>query len=113
MVLQAPLGKIHLSDRVISKIAGTAVSSTEGMSLNVGVVEGAIKRIRGNSLTAGIRLSASDAMVSIELGIIVQYGLIIHEACRDVQRNVHEAVERLSGISVKAVNVNVDGFALL
>jgi uncharacterized alkaline shock family protein YloU len=112
MELHAPLGKVHISDRVISKIAGMTVSSTEGMSMNAGVVEGVFKRISGKSLLAGIQVNASDAMVSIEMNIIVQYGLKIHEVCRDVQHNVQEAVERISGVYVNAVNVNVDGLAL-
>ncbi|MCM3132429.1 Asp23/Gls24 family envelope stress response protein [Paenibacillus polysaccharolyticus] len=41
--------------------------------------------------------------------IIVHYGSKVHEVCRELQQKVIDQVEHLTGVSIQAVNVFVDG----
>lgn len=57
----------------------------------------------------GIRISVDDGIVSINLEIIVYYGTHIPRLCYDIQSKVKRYLEELTGIEVKAVNINVVG----
>ncbi|MNJ04005.1 hypothetical protein D3C73_1645700 [compost metagenome] len=45
----------------------------------------------------------------MHLRVIVQYGSKIQEVCRDLQYNVREAIENMTGLRVVEVNVKVEG----
>lgn len=113
MTLHTSIGRINITDQVISKIAGTAAKATDGIvSMTAGLVDGAVKHLSGKRMMKGIQVKISDAMVSVELRIIVQHGLKIHEVCHGLQRNVREAIEQLSGLTVAEVHVRVEGLSL-
>lgn len=111
MLLYTPIGQVHLSERVISKLAGSAVSSTKDITMNAGFVEGVYNRVMGKKM-AGIQVNASDTMVSIEIRIILRYGENIHMVCKEVQRNVRDVVEYFGGITVTSVNICVEGLTI-
>ncbi|MNY72356.1 hypothetical protein D3C86_2108940 [compost metagenome] len=41
----------------------------------------------------------------------MKYGSRIQDVCRDLQENVREAVENMTGLNVVEVNVKVEGVA--
>ncbi|MNP78168.1 hypothetical protein D3C76_1757200 [compost metagenome] len=45
----------------------------------------------------------------VHIRVIVQYGSKIQEVCRDLQYNVREAIENMTGLRVVEVNVKVEG----
>ncbi|MFS8514309.1 MAG: Asp23/Gls24 family envelope stress response protein, partial [Planifilum fulgidum] len=46
---------------------------------------------------------------AIDLRVIINYGEKIHEVARQLQQNVKEAVETMTGLRVVEVNVKVEG----
>ncbi|WP_145330507.1 Asp23/Gls24 family envelope stress response protein [Paenibacillus xylanexedens] len=110
MIIQQTLGQIQISDEVISKMVGKITAATrEISSMSAGLVESVSKIWSGRSLQNGIAIRRVDNSVEINVKIIVYYGSKVHEVCRELQQKVIDQVEHLTGVSIQAVNVFVDG----
>lgn len=106
-------GIIHISDDVISIIAGLAALDTPGIaSMSGGISEGLTKRMSGKNAKKGVFVEVMESEAAIHLRVIVNYGTMIQDVCRDLQENVREAVESMTGLRVVAVNVKVESLAV-
>jgi len=105
-------GIIRISDDVVSTIAGLAALETPGIAaMSGGISEGLAKRLSGKNVQKGVSVEVGQLESAIDLRVIVNYGSKIQEVCRDLQQNVREAVENMTGLSVVEVNVKVEGVA--
>jgi uncharacterized alkaline shock family protein YloU len=103
-------GLIRIADDVVAIIAGIAAMETEGVaSMSGGITEGLAKRVSGKNVTKGVSVEVGQLEAAIDLRIIVVYGAKIHEVCQELQQNVKEAVEKMTGLQVVEVNVKVEG----
>ena len=96
------LGCIHISQDVLASIAAGAVGEVEGIS---GMMNLAAKK----SAARGVRLSVDEEGASIDLYVMIRYGHAIPEVAEKVQTAVSNAIESMTGFTVKAVNVHVGG----
>ncbi len=62
-----------------------------------------------NRLTKGIVVEGRDDALSIDLSLIVEYGLNLAEVAATVRSRVAYEVERLTGLKVATVEVHVEG----
>ncbi|WP_274650489.1 Asp23/Gls24 family envelope stress response protein [Paenibacillus humicola] len=105
-------GMIRISDDVVATIAGLAALETPGVAaMSGGISEGLAKRLSGKNAQRGVSVEVGQLEAAIDLRIIVQYGIPIQEVCRQLQENVREAVENMTGLNVVEVNVKVEGVA--
>ncbi|MGG4032179.1 Asp23/Gls24 family envelope stress response protein [Paenibacillus cisolokensis] len=105
-------GVIRISDDVVATIAGLAALETPGIAaMSGGISEGLAKRLSGKNVQRGVSVEVGQLEAAIDLRIIVHYGIPIQEVCRQLQRNVKEAVENMTGLNVVEVNVKVEGVA--
>lgn len=105
-------GLIHISDDVISTIAGLASLETNGIAtMSGGVSESLAKRLIGKNAQKGVSVKVGQTEVTIDLHVIVNYGTKIQDVCRDLQNNVRETVEHMTGLLIVEVNVMVEGIA--
>lgn len=105
-------GIIRISDDVVSTIAGLAALETPGIAaMSGGISEGLAKRLSGRNVQKGVSVEVGQLEAAIDLRIIVHYGIPIQEVCRQLQLNVREAVENMTGLNVVEVNVKVEGVA--
>ncbi|RTE03615.1 Asp23/Gls24 family envelope stress response protein [Paenibacillus whitsoniae] len=105
-------GLIRISDDVVSTIAGLAALETPGISgMSGGISEGLAKRLSGKNVQRGVSVEVGQVEAAIDLRVIVKYGSRIQDVCRDLQENVREAVENMTGLNVVEVNVKVEGVA--
>ncbi|MFD1396556.1 Asp23/Gls24 family envelope stress response protein [Kroppenstedtia eburnea] len=103
-------GSIRIADDVVAVIAGLAAIKTKGVaSMSGGITEGWAKRVSGKNVTRGVSVEVGQVETAIDLRVIVEYGVKIHEVARDLQENVKEAVENMTGLSVVEINVKVEG----
>ena len=103
-------GLIRISDDVVATIAGLAALETPGISaMSGGISEGLAKRLSGRNAQKGVSVEVGQLEAAVDLRVIVQYGVPIHEVCRRLQQNVREAVENMTGLRVVEVNVKVEG----
>jgi len=103
-------GLIRISDDVVATIAGLAAMETPGITaMSGGISEGLAKRLSGKNVQKGVTVEVGQVEAAIDLRVIVQYGVKIHEVCHDLQENVRETVENMTGLNVVEVNVKVEG----
>lgn len=101
---------IRISDDVVSTIAGLAAVDTPGISaMSGGMSEGLARRLSGKNMQRGVSVEVGELEAAIDLRVIVNYGCRIQDVCADLQRNVIEAVENMTGLRVIEVNVKVEG----
>jgi uncharacterized alkaline shock family protein YloU len=108
-------GKISVAQGVVQKIAGIAcreISGVHAMGASTSRAFGAVReRIPGSSgpnVAQGVGVEVGETQAAIDLDIVVEYGVSIADLGRSIQRNVKQAVERMTGLDVVEVNVNVD-----
>ncbi|SCW39474.1 Uncharacterized conserved protein YloU, alkaline shock protein (Asp23) family [Paenibacillus tianmuensis] len=105
-------GLIRISDDVVATIAGLAALETPGIAdMSGGISEGLAKRLSGKNVQKGVSVEVGQVETAIDLRVIVNYGSKIHEVCRDLQENVRDAVENMTGLTVVEVNIKVEGVA--
>ncbi|HEY5394994.1 MAG TPA: Asp23/Gls24 family envelope stress response protein [Trebonia sp.] len=108
-------GQISVAEGVVQKIAGKAcreISGVHAMGTSGSRAFGAIReRIPGSSgpsFAQGVGVEVGEQEAAIDLDIVVEYGVGIAELGRSIQRNVKQAVERMTGLRVVEVNIAVD-----
>jgi uncharacterized alkaline shock family protein YloU len=112
-------GKITVAQGVVQKIAGIAcreISGVHSMGVSTSRAFGAVReRIPGSSgpnVAQGVGVEVGETQAAIDLDIVVEYGVSIADLGRSIQRNVKQAVERMTGLDVVEVNINVDDLYL-
>ncbi|MEU6265677.1 Asp23/Gls24 family envelope stress response protein [Saccharopolyspora shandongensis] len=106
-------GRTTIGVVVVQKIAVTATREVPGVaSLGGGMARafGALReRIPGASAaqTSGANVEVGEKQTAIDLQITVDYGVSAVELARAVRRNVITAVERMTGLQVVEVNIEV------
>lgn len=106
------LGIVRVSDDVVATIAGLAALETPGIAaMSGGISEGLARRLSGKNAQKGVTVEVGQLETAIDLRVVVNYGCMIHEVCRDLQHNVKEAVNNMTGLTVVEVNVKVEGVA--
>lgn len=102
---------LTISEDVIGIIAGLAAAEVEGVSgMTLGFVDG-INQMLGNNkkYTKGVKIELDGNDVTIDLYVIVKYGVKIPDVAFSIQNSVKGSVETMTGLNVKAVNINVQG----
>ncbi len=112
MALDNDTGLIRISDDVVATIAGLAALDTPGIAaMSGGISEGLAKRLSGKNAQRGVSVEVGQTEAAVDLRVIIQYGSQIQTVCKQLQDNVKEAVENMTGLNVVEVNVKVEGVA--
>lgn len=106
-------GKNIIADVVVQKIAGIATREVPGVHDLGGGAQRAFHAVRERipgattNVAQGVGVEVGDAEAAVDLDIVVTYGVAIDEVASGIRRNVISAVERMTGLSVIEVNINV------
>ena len=104
------IGSVKIANDVVATIAGLAAADVEGIAGMSGGVAGGIAEMLGRkNLTKGVKVEVGDSETSIDIFCIVEYGISITTVASNVQNKVKNAVESMTGLSVQAVNIHVQG----
>ena len=107
-------GTVSFATEVIATIAGLAATEVEGVaamsSQNGGLAE-MFNRKNTRNFTKGVRIALEDNKVTVDVSIIVEYGSPVPEVARGIQENVKKAIETMSGLEVRAVDIHVTGIS--
>lgn len=106
-------GEVKISDDVVGTIASIAAAEIAGVNGLNGGLAGELAEIFGKkNLSRGARVNIEERTVQIDLNVIVDFGIKIPEVSWQIQENVKNAVEMMTGLKVKEVNVHVTGVNL-
>ena len=114
--LQTDQGNTTVADSVVAKIAGIAareVSGVHQMGTGAARALGAIKEMlpvgsNAPAPTQGVTVEVGETDATIDLDLVVEYGVSIPDLSRSVRTNVIQRVEKMTGLSVTEVNISVD-----
>lgn len=102
------LGNVRIHNNVIAAITSMAVVEIDGV---VGVykgIKGSIYNIFGRKESAAIKIETDkNDEISLDVSIIVKYGASIPEIGRKVQESIRNSLERMTNLSLKEINVNI------
>ncbi|MDX3763399.1 Asp23/Gls24 family envelope stress response protein [Streptomyces sp. AK02-04a] len=111
-------GRTTIADAVVVKIAGMAAREISGvydmgggLSRTIGAVRDRVPGGRPN-VGRGVKVEVGERQAAVDLDLVVEYGVPIPDIARAVRENVISAVERITGLEVVEVNVNVDDVRL-
>ncbi|NLM03569.1 MAG: Asp23/Gls24 family envelope stress response protein [Clostridiales bacterium] len=103
-------GEIKIADEVIATIAGLAATEVQGVSgMSGGLADGIAEILGKKSLSKGVKLDVMENGVSIDLYIVVDYGVKIPDIAWKIQDNVKTTIESMTGTNVIDVNINIQG----
>lgn len=105
------LGTISVVEDVITTVAGYAAIECIGIVAMASkrATDGLVELLGRENLKRGVRAVLNEDSVSINLYIIVEYGVSIAAVAKNVVETVKYRVENLVGVKVDSVNVTVEG----
>lgn len=103
------MGIVKISDEVVGVIAGLATTEIKGIVEMSSGITGGITQILNakKNLSKGVKVNVGENSASIDLFVVVEYGVKIPDLALQVQENVKKAVETMTGLIVSEVNVHV------
>lgn len=111
-------GKTTIADTVVSKIAGIATREVSGVhdlgasaSRAVGALRERIPGGRTNN-AQGVTVEVGERQAAIDIQLVADYGVSIADLSAGIRRNVISAVERMTGLDVTEVNIEVQDIYL-
>jgi uncharacterized alkaline shock family protein YloU len=108
-------GKITVSQNVVQKIAGIATREISGVyamgtgsTRAFGAIRERIPGSQGPNVAQGVGVEVGETQAAVDLDIVIEYGVSVADLGRSIQRNVKQAIERMTGLDVVEVNVTID-----
>lgn len=101
------VGEVKIADEVVAIIAGLAVNEVEG-----------VEHIGGSSITGrkgkknlakGVEIDIAGNEIICDINVQLDYGVKIKETATEIQQKVKAAIENMTGLVVKEVNLHVSG----
>jgi len=104
-------GAVKISDDVIAVCVVNAVLGTKGVAgLSPVFSDNFSKNFFGKDPPyKGIKISQSEDGISVDIYVIVHYGIKIPAVAWDIQENVKKEIVEIIDAPVKAVNIHVQG----
>ncbi|MFI3227345.1 MAG: Asp23/Gls24 family envelope stress response protein [Clostridia bacterium] len=103
-------GNIKISEDVIMTIASLAVLETEGAD---SVITGLTSDIAGllgkKTASKGVKVTFVYDDVEIDITCQVKFGSSVFETAEKIQENVKNAIESMTGLTCKVVNITITG----
>ncbi|MCU6795955.1 MULTISPECIES: Asp23/Gls24 family envelope stress response protein [Paenibacillus] len=102
------MGTIQIAPEVIEIIAGMATIEVPGVAGMSGGFAGGIAELLGRkNLSKGVKVEVGQREAAVDVSIVIEFGTRIPEVASGVQLNVKNAIESMTGLSVKEVNVHI------
>ena len=104
------LGAIKIHKNVIASIAAMAATEVDGVKRIGRDLTSGIMELVGKKSLSSIRVNFDkNEEVKIEIPLVVKYGFNIPEVASRAQENVRNALEKMTNLTLKDVDINVQG----
>ena len=103
-MVETDRGSVGISKEVVTSIAGIAVSEVDGIA-NLRPDDNAFRR--GEGMRRYVDTTVEGDSVTVTVRITVLYGHPIHKVGKQVQTRVKAEIEKMTGLRVDSVNVDV------
>lgn len=104
------LGVVRIHRNVIASISAIAATEVEGVKRVGRDIRSRLFELMGKKSFSAIKVNISkNEEVKVEIPLIIKYGYNIPDTACRVQDNVRQALEKMSNLSIRDINVNVRG----
>ncbi len=104
------LGVVRIHKNVIASIASLAAVEIEGVKRVGGGMRGGILAILGRESLSSIKVEIDKhSEVKVDIPLVIAYERNIPEVAARVQESVRAALEKMTSLVVRDINVNVQG----
>lgn len=100
------IGEVQIADEVVAVIAGLAATEVKGVVTTANELAGKFGK---KNLSKGIKVLVSPDSVSVDMALTLDYGYGIPDTAKQVQEKVKLAIENMTGLLVKDVNIRIAG----
>ena len=102
------LGNIKIHKNVIASIASLAAVEIEGVKCVGRDFKSALKEFLGKRALSSIKVEFDkNEEVRLDIPLVIKYGFNIPEVAQRVQENIRHNLEKMTNLSIKDINVNV------
>lgn len=109
------MGDIIISSAVFTNLAGAAATNcfgVKGMAIR-SYSDGIVHLLKREAMGKGVRVTYDeDNTISIELHIVVEYGVNISALTKSIISEVRYKVHSATGVDVKSVDVFIDSMVV-
>lgn len=107
------VGQVQIADEVVAVIAALAATEVDGVSKMSGnITNEIVSKLGMKNLSKGVRIDIQDGIVTVDLNLILHYGVSIPKTSEEVQERVKSSLETMTGLSVKEVNIRIAGIQI-
>ncbi|HCZ07071.1 MAG: hypothetical protein PWP37_301 [Thermotogota bacterium] len=107
MTIELPRGKLEILPQALYSIVHAALMESYGL---VGTkAQGLMEQIFSKEEEKGIKITEEERSVVVDLYIVLEYGVRIPVAVRNIQENVYHHLKKDAGCEDVEVNVHVVG----
>jgi len=104
------LGTIRIHKKVIASISSLAAVEIEGVKRVGGDFKSGLLELVGKKILSAIDVEInSNDEVKVEIPLVIKYGYNIPDIANKVQENVRNSLEKMTNLSIKDININVQG----
>jgi len=104
------LGVIRIHKNVVASISSIAAMEIEGVKRVGGSFRSGFLELIGKSALSAIKVEIDkNEEVKLEIPIVIKYGYNIPEIANKIQENVRNALEKMTNLSIRDININVQG----
>ena len=104
------VGSVQIADEIVAVIAGLAATEVEGVNKMYGnITNEIVSKLGMKKLSKGVKISIQDETVSVDLKLVLDYGVNIAKVSEEVQDRVKSAIETMTGLTVNEVNIRIAG----
>lgn len=113
--MNTDIGDIMIDNEVLAQYAGASAVECFGVvgMASINMKDGIVKLLKRDNLSHGVNVTIEDNKITIDLHIIVSYGVSISAVADNLISNVKYNVEEFSGIEVKKINIFVEGVKVI
>jgi uncharacterized alkaline shock family protein YloU len=104
------LGTVRIHKNVVASIASLAATEIEGVKRIGGDFKSGILGLIGKKAIFAIKVGFDkNEEIKLDIPLVIQYGYNIPDIANSVQESVRNALEKMTSLSIKDININVQG----
>ncbi len=109
--LENKLGIITIDNEVLASIAGISAMECYGLvgMSTKSTASGLVDILKRENMSKGVKVYTENDEISIELFIVVEFGIRISTVAKNIIEKVKYNIENLSGLKIKNISINVQG----
>ena len=105
---QTDLGTIRIHKNVIASIASIAAVEIEGVKRIGGDFRSGVLELIGKKALMAIKVDIDkNDEIRLEVPLVIKYGFNIPDIANKAQENIRNALEKMTNLSIKYININV------